>query len=212
MVSVSAFWDPAFASAGAEDTTGSQRGDAAVLAAVFADGGGGYWLHGLRYVTHDPSLSVDPARQLCAAAAAFAEAMSLPSLRVETNGIGKFLPGLLRQVLSEGAHACAVIEVHQSRPKDLRIAEAFDAVLAAGALHAHRSVWETPFIREMREWRPGGGDRRTGSRQRDDGLDAVAGCLLSEPVRLPRTIRPAVARTDAWRGGRPVRANTGFEI
>jgi hypothetical protein len=26
--------------------------------------------------------------------------------------------------------------------------EAFDAVLAAGALHAHRSVWDTPFVRE----------------------------------------------------------------
>ena len=38
---------------------------------------------------------------------------------------------------------------------------------------------ETPFVREMREWRPGG-------KSDDDGLDAVAGALSSEPVRLPR--------------------------
>jgi hypothetical protein len=44
----------------------------------------------------------------------------------------------------------------------------------------------------MREWRPGGGGR-------DDGLDAVAGCLLSEPVRFgpPETN----AKRKDWRPG-----------
>src|SRR3546814_15794086 len=36
------------------------------------------------------------------------------------------------------------------------------------------------FVMEMREWRPGG----DGYKGPDDGLDAVAGCISSEPVRL----------------------------
>ena len=89
---------------------------------------------------------------------------------------------------------CACDRKASTRNKDLRIIDAFDAVLAAGRLAAHRSVWETPFIEEMREWRPGG-------RGRDDGLDAVAGCLVNEPVRLTR--RPLSDGAMAWQDWRP---------
>ncbi len=86
--------------------------------------------------------------------------------------------------------------------KDTRILNAFDPLLAAGALRAHASVWETPFIREMREWLPGG-------RGRDDGLDAVSGCILAQPVRLGPS-RPAPPRRD-WRHTGQWRAQTGFQ-
>ena len=98
---------------------------------------------------------------------------------LETNGLGRFLPGLLRRELATAQVGCAVVEKISRQNKDQRILDAFDVPLAAGALHAHRSVWDTPFITEMREWQPS----RNG---RDDGLDAVAGCLLSQPVRLGR--------------------------
>ncbi len=98
-----------------------------------------------------------------------------------------------------------MVEAVSKRAKDQRIVDAFDAVLAAGALFAHRSVWATPFIAEMREWLPGG-------KSRDDGLDAVAGCLLSQPIRLGR---PAVAMSERrdWRpGGGGLKAQTEFEV
>ena len=104
------------------------------------------------------------------------------------------MPGLLRRELALAKVPCAVVEATSHKPKHQRILEAFDAVMAAGALHAHRSVWDTPFVREMREWRP---DARY--RGRDDGLDAVAGCLRSEPVRLGHVPRP-VGKPD-WRPG-----------
>lgn len=47
-------------------------------------------------------------------------------------------------------------------------------------LEGHARIWRTPFIDEMRDWRPG----RNG---RDDGLDAVSACILAEPVRFGRT-------------------------
>lgn len=188
LVSASCWWDPAYGAPGA--------GDASVVAAVFTDSEGGYWLHGIRYLKHDPAriAEIDEATQLCRQVVQFARDLYLPAIKVETNGIGRFLPGLLRRELQAAGMRCAVLEKTSKRNKDLRILDAFDAVLAAGCLAAHRSVWDTPFIEEMREWHPGG-------RGRDDGLDAVAGCLADEPVRLARMESTAVTSRPSWRGG-----------
>ncbi len=184
MVSAVCCWDPAYGV--------SAAGDGSVVAALFADAEGGYWLHRLRWLTADRAAPEDEATQQCKQVARFVRDLRLPAVRLETNGLGKFLPGLLRRELAALGLAVPVIETTARRAKDDRIVEAFDAVLAAGALHAHRSVWETPFVAEMRDWRPGG-------KGRDDGLDAVAACLLAEPVRLTRPAR--VRRPPSWRPG-----------
>lgn len=192
MVSASGWWDPAYGAPGS--------GDASVVAAVFVDDVGGYWLHGMRYLTHDPTLvgEVDEATQLCRQVARFAEEHFLPSMTLETNGLGRFLPALLRRALDHRGYACPVVEHVSHRSKDQRILDAFDALLAAGMLRAHAGVWSTRFIEEMQEWRPG-------HRCRDDGLDAVSGCLLSEPVRLRRS---TPGRRSDWRPGRSLQAAT----
>jgi hypothetical protein len=205
LVSASCWWDPAFGS--------PQRGDASVIAALFTDADGNYRLHGVRYLEHDPTLAarsenaVDEATQLCRQVAAFVRDHYLPAVTLETNGLGRFLPGLLRRELTAQGISCAVIEKASHRSKDLRIVDAFDAVLAAGRLSAHRDVFATPFITEMREWRPG-------TRARDDGLDAVSGCLLSEPVRLPRLAPSAAKNIRAnWRpGAEGFKAPSDFNI
>jgi hypothetical protein len=198
LVAAACWWDPAY---GAPDA-----GDASVIAAVFLDAEGRAYLHRIAYLTHDPAAAgtVDEATQLCRRAATFARALHLPSIALEVNGLGRFLPGLLRRELARAGVPAAVREVTSRRPKDLRILEAFDAPLAAGALYAHDSVFATPFLREMRDWRPGQ------TRARDDGLDAVAGCLASEPVRLPRL--PSAGRT-RWRpGAGGVAAPADFDV
>jgi hypothetical protein len=67
-------------------------------------------------------------------------------------------------------------------------------------------VWKTPFVEELREWLPEGKSGRP-----DDGLDAVAGAILAEPVRLepfPRAAGPH----GAWRpAARQYRAQTDFD-
>lgn len=185
MVSASAWWDPAY---GAPD-----RGDATVVAAVFVDEDGYYWLHDLQYMTHDPTClaQVDEATQLCRQVAQFVDRLYLPSLTIETNGIGRFLPALLRRELGALGVGCTVIEHFSKTNKEQRILDAFDPVLAAAALRAHANLWTTPIIEEMREWRPG-------RRCRDDGLDAISGCLMAEPVRLKR--HPPRHRQN-WRPG-----------
>lgn len=202
LVSASCWWDPSYGSPGS--------GDASVIACIFTDEEGSYFLHAMEYMEHvaEATAQVDEATQLCHAVAAFTARHHLPSVRIETNGIGKFLPGLLRRELATNDDPVAVIEETSSRAKDLRILDAFDPILAAARLHAHRSIWETPFVQEMREWRPG-------TKGRDDGLDAVAGCLLSEPVRLrahpperlgAKTIKPS------WRGTDPFTVKSDFDL
>lgn len=203
LVSASCWWDPAY---GAPD-----RGDASALAALFTDEDGRHWLHRIAYLVHTGKRGPDEpdeATALCRQVAAFARDLHIPAVRVETNGLGQFLPSFLRREIETLGIRSSVIEETSRRPKDTRILEAFDVALASGRLAAHRSVWRSPFIAEMREWRPGG-------RGRDDGLDAVAGCLLSEPVRLPR--RPQIPASSPkprldWRpGGGQYTAVTDFE-
>lgn len=171
MVASSAWWDPAF---------GSARGDHSVLAITYADDEGNIYLHHLAYIkvnTHDEK---DEATQQCQTIAGLAKRFFLPSISVETNGIGAFLPSMLRNELTRARAPARVQDIHSSRPKDLRILEAFDAVLAARRLFVHKSVLQTPFINEMQEWRPGS------SKGHDDGLDAVAGAIAQQPIRLKR--------------------------
>lgn len=203
LVSASCWWDPAFGMPG--------KGDASVVAVIFTSEQGDYYLHRIGYLEHDPSRlgEVDEASQLCAAVREFVSGFYLPAVTLETNGLGKFLPGLLRKEFADHGLAAAVIEKVSTRNKDIRIVDAFDAPLAAGRLHAHEQVWQTPFIAEMREWAPGQGGR-------DDGLDAVSGCLLSEPVRLPRRPQPKPGDVKAranWRPGQQgYKAKTRFDF
>lgn len=192
------WWDPAFGAPGG--------GDANVIACVFQDAAGGYWLHDIAYMTHDRDLAaeVDEVTQLCRKAAAFAARHDLPQVIVETNGLGQFLPGRLRQVLAETGATCKVVGRASARAKDLRILEAIETPLKAGAIRAHRRVLASPLIDEMRAWRPGN-TRKDG---RNDGLDALAGCLLSDAVRLPAVVRGG--RPD-WPTGSVHRADTNFQ-
>lgn len=191
IVSCGAWWDPAFGAAG---------GDGSVLAVVFDDDQGHRYLHHIEYI--EVSGGEDEATAQCRVVADIARRFYIPAMAVETNGIGKFLPGILHNVLADEKVPCGVIERHSTQSKDKRILEGFDAVMAARALYVHESVYETRFIREMSEWRPG----LKGAR--DDGLDAAAGALSLKPVRLPR--RYHAGRT-GWQG-RPHQARTDFPV
>lgn len=168
MVSASAWWDPAF---------GKSSGDKSVLALIFADGEGSYYLHRLEYLAVREGTQEDEATQQCKAVAGLAKTHLLPSVTVEINGIGRFLPNILRREMARENIPCSVLEVSSTRPKDIRILEAFETLLASRRLHVHAQVATTPFMMEMREWRPGG-------KGQDDGLDAVAGALSLQPDRL----------------------------
>lgn len=201
LVSVSCWWDPAYGS--------PDHGDASVVACVFTDEDGNLRIHGIEYLTCDPAIvnQISEASQQCRQVIDFATRFYIPAVTIEKNGIGRFLPGLLRQEVAQAQASLAVCDHTSNRPKDLRIIDAFDAPMAAGKLYAHSTVLASPLMAEFHAW-------RTGAKTRDDGLDAVAGCLMNEPVRLPR--RPYDAqqvRPPGWRAGvRHFAVKTDFSI
>ena len=209
LVSASGWWDPAF---------GTAAGDNSVLACLFTDEEGNYFLHRLEYIKIKPRASdakrqseeqpgqqSDEATAQCRIVSRLARALYLPSVTVETNGIGGFLPSILRNVMAEHRTPCSVNSAASTRPKDIRILEGFDAVMAARRLYVHKSVIQTPFMNEMLEWRPGVKNGR------DDGLDAAAGALSQEPVRLRRFYSNGPG--PGWRRGKKShKAKTDFKV
>jgi hypothetical protein len=190
---VSCCWDPAF----------GNGGDGSVIACVFTDSKGEYYLHGIRYIRIDTNSSEDEATQQCKIVKQFADEYFLPSVEVETNGIGKFLPSLLRKELS--GSSTSVLEHTSTRNKEMRILEAFDAVLAGGALNVHKRVLSTAFATELREWNP---DKNY--KGHDDGLDAVARSINSQPIRIGSY---GVSKGRSWQGGgETMKAETDFEV
>lgn len=202
MVASACHFDPSFGRSGC---------DGAVVACVYICDQGEYWLHDVAWLRATSPLDGgikgettwrDEASQLCGQVADFMARNHLPSVRVETNGIGRFLPNILRRELKSTGWAASVVEHYETTHKATRIADAFGAVMGAGLLHVGPLVVKTPFLRQLREWHPDGGGH-------DDGLDAVAGCILAEPVRLPRVDMP-LYRAD-WRGnGGVFRAQNSF--
>ena len=194
MTSASAWWDPAF---------GSADGDQSVLAIIFVDKQGQFYLHHVEILTLNET-ETDIARAQCIEVAKILKQMYVPSISLEINGLGRFLPSILRKVLAQYRVPSAVVEISSRRSKDLRILEAFDAVLAAESLHVNQSVMDGPFPNEMREWQPG---RNKG---RDDCLDAVAGALSQQPVRFGGGTY--VGRQSWMGGGHQSQADTNFKV
>ncbi len=180
LVSGCAWWDPAFGKVG---------GDKSVVACVFSDANGFHYIHQLLYLTVPEN--EEATSYQCQKVVQFLKELMLPAIHLETNGIGRFLPALLRQELSRQRLAVAVLEETARQNKTERILGAIEPPLLNGNLYAHESVLKTPFIYEMQDF-------NTSGNTHDDGLDAVAGCLLSEPVRL-KTLPFFYKQRPLWR-------------
>ena len=181
LVGVSCWWDPSF---------GSPSGDKSVVAVAFFDEVGNAYLHRLLYLTVPPN--EEATAYQCQAVRKLIQDTFVTAIHVESNGIGKFLPALLRQEFARSRTRCAVIEETSRLSKSDRILSAFDAMLMNGSFWAHEDIRKTPFLDEMRDFIPQG-------KAHDDSLDAVAGCLLAEPVRLERIPPTFIKNTLEWR-------------
>lgn len=137
--------------------------------------------------------------------ARIAHELFIPSITVETNGIGQYLPGILKRELARARVSCAVLKKHNSQNKDGRILESYDAIMAAKALYVHKNVKQTPYLMEMSEWQP----KR--AKNKYDGLDVVAGALSLEPIRIKYVRRDNVKLQ--WTGGSKThKATSDFDV
>lgn len=160
MMSVSAWWDPSM----------GQTGDDSIFAVVYSTADGHYYIHRTLKVTGQPQDQAQAIRKLCLE-------LEIPHIKIETNGIGAFLPSIARKEF-EGTNI-SVEGVHTKQNKAEKILEAYETRLYAGYLHAHRSVLQGPFMTQFRDFNP-----KTIGKTKDDYIDAPAAAILNEPIRI----------------------------
>jgi len=169
IVSAASRWDCAL---GKVDT------DASAFSLVYSDAAGRlYWQFAIG-LTGDIDQQCDQIRKLVVE-------YHIPSVTVETNGPGGFVPPILRKHLrGQGgqkplpALVCGVVEDHASTNKNKDILDAFEAPMSIGALWAHVDVLDGPTWDQMKDWNP------AVANQPDDYLDSGARAIRATPVRI----------------------------
>jgi hypothetical protein len=187
IVSATTYWDCAL---------GKVDGDASVFAVILTDEFGHLYLH-VNEGLHGDLEVLDGQKRLvggqCFRIAEIVKQLQLPGVNVETNGVGGFVPAILRKHLPPG---CGVREVQRTSgiSKNRLILDALEAPLSAGFLWAHVDVLDGPMWDQMKDW------KADATSQPDDYLDAPAGAITQTPVRIGKRIGPPPQGIDSsWR-------------
>lgn len=161
VMGVSAYWDPSSATLQTDDS---------VLAIVFTTEDGNYFIH--RAIKLDGG-----AEEQCHQVIQTMLDNHVSHVFIETNGIGNFLPAIFKKIAEGKGVTCE--GKHTSQNKLEKIMHAYETRLSAGFLHAHKSVMETPFRTQLRDF-----NHRSVGRGKDDFIDAVAMAILAQPIRI----------------------------
>jgi len=161
VVSVSCFWDPSLAKVSTDDS---------VLAIVFSTDDGRYFIH--RAVKLDGE-----ADEQCLQVIKVMKECEVPHVVIESNGIGNFLPAILRKHMAGTGLTCEGKATTQNKLQ--KIMHAYETPLSAGMIHAHKSVMNSKFVGQLRDF-----NKHSVNRMKDDFIDAVAMAILSQPIRI----------------------------
>ncbi len=172
IVGMASRWDPA---------SGKLKSDVSSFALVMQDGMGRRYWHRAAALTGEVAEFSEDAKtitggqvmQICN----MVRSLNIPSVHVETNGIGTFAPAVLRAAFKQQRLRCAVLEGHSSENKNKRILEAFEPIIKSGMLWGHVSVLETVWD-QMQDWNP------SVKNQPDDYIDSGAGAITATPERI----------------------------
>lgn len=187
-------WDP---------SSGKLTSDVSAVAVVLQDEQGRRYAHRIERLLGDVAEFAEDGKTITGGQVVglcnLVEKLNLPRITIETNGIGKFSPAIVKAALKQrGLHGVGVKEEPAVLNKNRRILEALEPLLTtADQLWAHVSVADGPLFPQMREWNP------AVKEQPDDYLDALAGAVTEQPERITRAIStdgiPNGARADDWR-------------
>ena len=184
---VALYWDP---------STGRSASDGSVCVLLYRDDKSQHiFVHDILYMVVDDT-DIHPLASQCETVLNFMQKHKINRLGIEINGIGNALPEILRRV-ADGYHMpINIIQISNHTKKETRILNAIEPVLSTGRLFMHTRIQQTMLLSEMLAWTP------MGSVEHDDGLDAVAGAMIMNPI----PIRPIVFRDNL------IKANTNFNI
>lgn len=176
LVSAACRWDCAL---------GKIHTDASAISLVYSDSAGRlYWQFAIG-LTGDIDAQCKRIRELVLE-------FHIPSVTVETNGPGGFVPPILRKHLR--GVVCGVVEDHTTTSKNKDILDAFEAPMSIGVLWAHVDVLDGPTWDQMKDWNP------AVVQQPDDYLDSGARAIRSNPVRIGKAaVNAAAIQSAMWR-------------
>jgi hypothetical protein len=166
-------WDP---------SSGKVNSDASGVVLDLQDAYGRHYWHRVIALTGDIATTSDDGKkviggqvmQLCD----LIELFRVPRITVESNGIGGFAAPFLRMALKQRRLTCAIAEIPSVQNKGLRILEALEPLIAGGMLWAHVEALSGPLWDQAKDFNP------TAKNQDDDLLDAGAGAVTDQPVRV----------------------------
>lgn len=183
---VTVYWDPSI---------GHKNSDGSVCVLLYRDDKNRkLFLHDILYLVV-PDDVVQPLTYQCNKVLDFLMRYNLYRINIEVNGLGNALPEIMHDISIKRGTNVFVQKITNHANKESRILDAIEASLASGNLFAHTRITQTPFFSEMLGWTVDGAEH-------DDGLDAVAGAIMS----MPMPVRPLGARL------KPFTANTNFKI
>ena len=184
---VSLFWDP---------SSGHRISDGSVCALIYRDDKNKTaFIHDSIYMTVSDE-DMHPLATQCEQVLHFMQKHKINRIGVEINGIGNALPEILRRISDTEQMSINIVQIANHTKKETRILNAIEPMLTTGRLFARNTIQQTMLLSEMLAWSP------IGSKEHDDGLDAVAGALAMTPVST-RALTNHIGL---------IRANTEFKI
>ena len=184
---VSFYWDP---------SSGQSNADGSVCALVYRDDKNRtVFVHDVFYINVSDD-DLYPLANQCDAVIDFMQKNNLTKIAVEINGLGNALPEIIRANALKKHIPINITQISNHTKKETRILNAIEPLLTTGHLYMHEKIKQTMLLSEMLAWSP------IGTKEHDDGLDAVAGALTIMPV----PIRPVIYNH------KPIHANTDFKI
>jgi hypothetical protein len=174
---IKCFWDPALSKA---------NGDNSVLSIAMCDKQGNIYLHRTYDIVGDATEQCKRVRDLLIK-------HQLSYVRIETNGIGAFLPQMLLQEVR--GLEIAVDGKATTKNKSDSILQAFETPISGRFIFVHEQVMKTKFVQQMKDFNP------RFMRGKDDFIDAGAKVIELLPVRLSSGTTISVS------GFKPFRSN-----
>ncbi|OGO18255.1 MAG: hypothetical protein A2Z02_07310 [Chloroflexi bacterium RBG_16_48_7] len=193
LTTIRAFWDCAL---------GKKKSDDSIFAVMLGDDYGRYYWQVMDILNMEV---FDQANKVCDRILEY----QIGGILIETNGIGGYLPSILRKVMKErGIVGCGILEKNVNENKSKRILQAYESLLSARLIHVHQSVIDNGLYDQMNDWIP------TAKDQKDDMLDSGAGCIINSPNKIGKIVKAgtAVAGYQGYRpdGGKPVEVKVDY--
>ena len=181
------YWDP---------STGRQHCDGSVCALIYRDDKNrNVFVHDILYMTVN-EYDTHPLSNQCDCVLDFMQKHHLSRIGIEINGIGNALPEIMRDIAYKRKMTVNITQISNHIKKETRILNVLEPLLSTGHLYMHEKVKQTVLLSEMLSWTP------LGSKEHDDGLDAVVGAV---------SMMPSPSRAYSKQMNQ-IRANTEFKI